>query len=302
MSRRRCANVASEATLSRESKLIATASALQPKSLDLTQFARARVADNTRRMRVGSDEASAALAFATVDVIDKDGGTRKGDELPGMLLRLKYANQWGKALFQRAHLILLKRHGWDGKRDISETLFAIAYAAIVEWVQDRCPKCRGARQGQRDPLVCLSCGLHKEMVDTVVNGRLTKRAVITGRPALGCPKCHGLGRIFEKDKKRGKGMRCVPCGNSGRRSFPVKQRWFLVVDFLQSSAAARGLAYDPLKIEVFRTNWMPKYHKFLDILQDIDRNQITSGIDFSFAAAPSTVADPEELEFLKGEA
>src|SRR5260221_4015782 len=81
------------------------------RGLDLTKSARAGVASVEREpVKMRGDDAAGALAFAATDR-ELEGEQTYGSPLAGLLLRLKYADQFSKPLFTRAHLILLDRHG-----------------------------------------------------------------------------------------------------------------------------------------------------------------------------------------------
>lgn len=272
-------------TSRREAKIVGLSGGLQPKGMDLTQFVRRGIRE--RRLKVHGDDAAGALAFAALDM-DEDGEKRPGDPLGPLLLRLKYASQPSKEAFQRAHLILLRRHGWLARRP-SETMFAVAYAAIVEWVHDACPKCRGAKAKTLQPQPCLACG--QERIE-VANGR----SEILGQPTPGCGKCGGSGRIFGK-AKASRGMACVACRNSGRVVFAAKRRWQLVSDYLATAQKARGEEVKGIAFDTFQTYWQARYYRFMDALRAADQ-RLVANVDLTFRRVYSraTEATPIEIE------
>lgn len=291
---------------------MAIAGAVQAKSFDLTQYRQRSLAE--RRVKVRAEDAAGALAFASMDQykgldgkptgVGAAGAERlQGDRLAPLLLRLKYAAQPSKEAFQRAHLILLRRHGWLARRP-SETMFAVAYAAILEWVHDACPECRVRSAGAQEPQPCEACqprevgrgpvrmwGRHAE-VDTAKGPRLA----VTSSPKPGCPKCWGFGSIPAKEKKS-RGMACTKCGNSGRVKFEAKDRWRLVTDYLATAHAARGEPFKGLDYETFIHHWQRRYYRFMDALQAADR-QIVANIDLAFRRGYSrgTEETPIEIE------
>lgn len=122
-----------------EWKIKAVAGALQPKALDLTKYARARSASRERvAPQLRGDDAAGALAFAAAD-----------DPLPGLLLRLKYAEQRSPDIFKQAQLILLGRYGGTAQRDTSAMMAACAAGALFEWTHDGNPlPQKGPRRGR----------------------------------------------------------------------------------------------------------------------------------------------------------
>jgi hypothetical protein len=154
----------------RENVLKATAGALQASSIDLTKLRRQSTRD-PRRLKVRGDDAAGALAFAALDRTEK-GELLRGDRLGPILLRLKYAEQHSRDLFQTAHIVLVHRHGGIFRRRPSLTTFALGYVAIFEWVHDPCPKCRGRASGKPVPkdgkgMRCTSCNNSGRVAFTV---------------------------------------------------------------------------------------------------------------------------------------
>lgn len=142
----------------REAVVKAVASAIQPDSLDLTQFRQRSARDTATRaqrelQRLRREDAAAALAYSALQ--SEEVVT---DPLASPLLRMKYAGDWNRELFRDAHRKLLER--FTGARGaalwskVSETLYACATAALFEWLHDHCPKCRfhgKSRKGSRCP-------------------------------------------------------------------------------------------------------------------------------------------------------
>jgi hypothetical protein len=294
--------------LSRESALKATAAGLQAKSLDLTRYAKARVASREREFRVPTDIAAYALGFSVADV-EIDGERIRGAPLAAVLLRLKYAEQVTVANFTRAHLLLVDQYGGlNGPSKAPDILSAVARAALIEWLRDECPQCRGAERGQVKPRRCTACLHSKPVVYEGGERRLTVRvetepykdpwgqvyldregAVIERReattsPLAGCPKCAGLGRIFSKPKES-RGVRCVNCSNSGRLHYRHKRRFRLVNTFVVAHQRAHGAPPVGLKLKNFSARWCSRYDRFIEVLRAIDR-QMGSAIDFNFEAGP----------------
>jgi hypothetical protein len=276
----------------REKAIKAVAGALQPDSLDLTKY-RQRGIREGRTLHVRKEEAAGALAFAAQDR-EVDGRATKGDTLAPLLLRLKYVDQHSKETFQKAHLILLRRHGWS-RRKPSETMWAVAMVAIFEWVHDQCPECRGNRPNQAVPTPCEACGQARERDGKIargVHGNLVNGAHrIEPRP--GCVKCGGMGRIF-KEVRAGRGMLCASCGNSGRSHFPPKERHRLVADYLATSAKVRGRELREFRYDAFKP-WLPKYQRFLDALRAADKT-IAAGIDLGMRPSHNRVHQGESQE------
>jgi hypothetical protein len=267
--------------MSRESILRATVSALQPESLDLTQFAKARAASRERELRVRSDVAAGALAYAAMDQnLDADGkplsandpaGVRHpGDPLPLLLLRLKYAEQQSRALFDRAHLLLVHRHGGLDRRE-SETLHAVAWVALFEWVHDACPSCRGKRNAVKVSL-CTGCRPDPETKERSAARRNTVGAVEFS-PAPGCPKCKGLGRIFSAPKPS-RGLKCLSCHSTGRKNLLPRRRAEMVAEYLTKRQRARREVPRGLNAKAFHEHWARTYYGFLDVLRAADRSMV----------------------------
>ena len=268
----------------RDKVVKAIAGALQPKNLDLTQFARARSADPSaleRQFKVRSEDAAGALAYATKERVIK-GKLEPGDRLPGLLLQLKYAKKMSRETFNQAHLILLERHGGLG-RHLSLMVWAIGAAAIFEWINDACPKCRGRSRGAQQVQPCLDCG--QTRVAKTINGQDLPRPVVVGQPSPGCPKCKGMGRIFTMREEHQR-VRCGACNNSGRLAYRRKQRYTLVNDYL-FHARGRGIV-----MQGFFDHWLPCYWNFLDVLQRVDRD-IALGIDLGFNPDDNRPTGPE---------
>jgi hypothetical protein len=231
--------------LSRESVIKATAAALQPKALDLTQFRQRSARDST--VKVKTDDAAGALAFAALD--REDG---PGDALRPILLRLKYADQRTKPIFIRALMLLLGRHGYDAQKP-SDTLYALATVALFEWLNDACVKCR---------------------------------ATSNSRPKA----------------RRGIGMRCLACQNSGRFRMNLKQRWKMVSEVIGDMQVQAGQGRRGLPLEAFRDRWTPAYLRLLNDLQACDRSMVAS-VDLRFTASVRSeeAEDIDPIEVEEGE-
>lgn len=284
----------------REAKLKAIASALQPESLDLTQYARARAPSRERELRVRADEAAGALAYAALPQYQDANGKPlaandaaaievPGDPLAVLLLRLKYAESQDRDVFDRARALLMHRHGGLFRRG-RETLNAVAQVALFEWVNDACPTCRGKRHGVKVG----PCGVCRPPLQGE-NGDGSERspwrrsaerhggreAAVLG-PAPGCPKCRGMGRLFQ-DTKPGKGMKCLSCHSTGRKNLTPKQRGRMVNERIASLQLARGVEKPfQLSHEAFIGHWHPRLYHFLDVLRATDR-RLVQHVDICYA-------------------
>lgn len=282
----------------REDAVKAAAAGLQPKSLDLTEYAPARSASRVRStMRVANDEASFAMGFA-VGPITVKGEVMGGDPLAVALLRLKYAEQLSMSGFERALALLLHQHD-----PVSQTLRAVAAAALIEWVNDRCPKCRSPRGKALQPGPCPACGpvKHADRNPFRVDGepithardrmgfpiRSGARASIT--PLPGCSKCHGMGRIFVNQASP-KGMMCVSCGNSGIVYWRAERRWRAVSELLVQEQKSLGQPLRGLKRENFMDHWHARFRGFIGDLRAADR-RMGATIDFRFMPGDRSAVD-----------
>lgn len=285
----------------RDGVLKGLSAALQPKNLDLTKFARDRVGDTGGRVvtrNMSSEDAAGALGFAAMDWLEDpdDLETKPGDPLVTALIRLKYAEHRRQAFFGRALQLLVDRGIGEYEHRPSGTMNAVAAGALFEWVNDDCPRCRGAKGGAPKVTACPVCkpttpehpkfkGEHKplgrrEEIPTTKGYKIAARAGAQN----GCPKCRGLGRIFRKPKK-GRGMRCIPCGSSGRRTFKPWERWRVVHEILLQPQREDLQRWKRLKApkppapritgrlsqEAFTKQWLKFYDDFITILRKADK-------------------------------
>lgn len=293
--------------LSRRERLIkGAAGALQPKSHDLTQYRRQSARE--RRVRVRSEDAAGALAFAATDRVLKDEQTY-GDPLASLLLRLKYAEQFSKTLFTQAHLILLDRYGGLATKK-SLMMSAIAFMALFEWCHDECPRgCRGRRAGARDPLPCPVCKpttpkdeygydkptARREVVEiTRTDGSRIEREIATSTPSSGCSKCNGTG-VVPRPAPKSKGVKCSKCGNTGHMEWRHKARWAFVTRHFADLQREYGLEPITISYDSFRSHWLQRYYHFLDILEGVDR-KIAAGIDFGVSPSDNRATSPLQEE------
>lgn len=293
--------------MNRDDKIKAASAGLQPKSLDLTDFAPARVASRVRStLRVANDEAGYILGFAAGAIADRDGDMVAGDPLAVALLRLKYAGQLRIGNFETALALLLHRHGGLA-RPASDTLRAVAAAALVEWLNDRCPKCRGPREAALQPGRCSECApaeqggrffrtdgepitaLRDRQGEVIRTGT---RASTAPRP--GCPKCKGMGRIF-REPETSRGMACVHCRNSGLVSWKSKQRWRMVSELIAEDRRARGLPVLGFGYDAFMEHWHRRYYGFIDVLRAADR-RMGATIDLGWRAGDRTAMEAVDTE------
>jgi hypothetical protein len=283
----------------REATIKAVAAALQPKSLDLTSLAPARVANRVEStQRIPTEDASYAMGFAIADMEAIDGEQFSGDPLAVALLRLKYAEHLTIANFERALDLLLHLHSGLRPPVQSETLHSVAAAALVEWLNDRCPVCRGPRS-QVKVARCDQCAPtapkgdlgrkpsgRREAVAFVVpkgkrKGQRVDRVLASASPAPGCAKCKGLGRIFV-EPEASRGMVCRSCHNSGLVTFRMKRRWRAVSELVAVHQKAHGQKRG-FPMEVFRDNWHARYCGFIEVLRRADR-RIGGTIDLGMEA------------------
>lgn len=272
----------------RERTIKSVASGLQPKSYDLTSHARARAASRVRDpMKLRAEDAAGALAFAANDRI-VDGEELAGTPLSVLLLRLKYADQFSKVLFARAHRILLDRYGGLATKK-SETMEAVAFIALFEWAHDECSSCRGRRQGVAPPRPCPACPTYRRAEMELgreerdrQGRRLTNDAARIG-PAPGCPKCKGRGRTFRADRKP-RGSRCVTCRNTGRLELKRKVRFVMVSGHLGDLQETSGRRREGIDYQSFRVHWLPRYERFIEVLRATDRN-LAEGVDLGLFAS-----------------
>lgn len=272
----------------REDKVKSASASLQAKSLDLTSMAPARSATRVKSTRrVATDEAAYALGFASAPII-VDGVSLDGDPLVVALLRLKYAVQMNTANFERALELVLHRHAGLSK-PVSETMRATAAGALLEWMNDRCEKCRPSRGQALQPGACPECRpttpegkdnrARREGVEfTKADGERMERIVAKLSPAPGCPKCHGLGRIFA-ERPLPRGMVCISCRNSGVVAWRAKRRWRMVSELLLEVQRDRGLPCVGIPWPRFSDHWHKRYYGFLGILRAADR-RMGATIDF----------------------
>lgn len=252
--------------MSSESKVRAVSAALQAKGFDLGQYQR----DTERRLKIRSDVAAGALAFAA----------SRGDPLPGLLLRLKYAGERSEEAFARAQGLLVHRHGGT-HRSTSGTLRAVAFAAVLEWCHDACKKCRARREKTAH---AVDCGCVKEGYYLGVETLSGLRQKWAPGPRPGCAKCRGMGRLF-RPLDRDKGVACVTCRNSGRISFEGRERWRTVSEIIVAGQRACGAPMERMEFKVFQHGWHTRYRYFLDVLRMTDRHMIGFDLNFGFRAS-----------------
>lgn len=282
----------------REDNVKAAAAGLQPKSLGLTDIAPARAANRVRStQRVANDLAGYALGFASGE-IEVGGERMPGDPLAVTLLRLKYAEQLSLRMFERALDLLLHRHARADRR-FSETVRAVAAAALVEWLNDRCPECRSPRERVRvsscpecRPSLAGSRLPYRAEYDEPWRdpwgalyldraGEPIRRVRASTSPAPGCRRCGGLGRVFQ-EPPRPRGVVCSACGNSGVVKWKAARRGRAVSELLAQAQRSRGEAPRGLPMKAFTHGWHRQYHDFLDALRAADR-RVGLTIDFRFA-------------------
>jgi hypothetical protein len=270
--------------LSRERALKATAAGLQPKGLDLTQYAPARVANRVEStQRISNEIAAYALGFAVSDHL-VDDNVVPGAPLATVLLRLKYAEQVNPANFTQAHRLLVHTYGGIYGARRPDIVDAIAASALIEWLRDTCPKCRGAEAGEAKARRC-ACVPVTRADHEIVPGRREEAQVgqkiftrVAASPLPGCPKCGGMGRIFSAPKES-RGVRCLSCHGTGRVAFGYRERFRVVNKLLGDAARVRGKRVKALRLDAF-AHWAIRYHHFLDTLRTIDR-QMGAGISLT---------------------
>lgn len=300
--------------MSREANVKAVSAGLQPKSLDLTDFAPARGVTRVKStMRVSNEDAAYAIGFSAADLII-DGELVSGAPLAAILLRIKYAKQL--AFFGEAHEKLLHSYGGiSGNPKRPDVTALVARAALLEWLQDSCPKCRGAETGRVEARPCKECPQRRAREPWEVDGRreagdpyrdpwgetyrdrqghVIVRTWMSSSPAPGCVKCGGMGRIFSAPKES-RGIRCIPCNSTGRISYKYRRRFRLVNEMVVDAAIARGEKFPKgLRLDSF-SYWERRYLHFLDVLRSIDR-QMGAGIDFGVHASNIRLIEPAREE------
>jgi hypothetical protein len=279
--------------MSRESKIRAVSGALQAKGFDLGQYQKSE-----RRLRVRSDVAAGALGFA---------GAR-GDPLPGLLLRLKYAGERGEEAFTRAQALLVHRYGGLAPRS-SQIVGAVALGALLEWCHDACQKCRSRREKAGRVAVCPCVNRlearHSRGGREDPNWQV--RHLPVGLPLPGCAKCAGMGRLFAQ-AERIKGIACKACNSTGRVSFDAKKRWRVVNEIVGAAQREMGYPVEGMPFRSFLKGWNFRYESFIDVLRLTDRLKVGVGLDFGFEASepftvecdgdviPRTEREPEDVE------
>lgn len=220
------------------------------------QFSDARVSDP--QVTLG------ALAFA--------------NELGRLLWRMKYGQDFrlrdseGRTTMRRATLLLancvrdgvrfnrVKFTGLDqsGRRDrnagkkyeraTSDVMERFAHRVIIEWVDDRCPRCDGRGEIGRvamvcsERIVCAAChGARFICVDEhriPFAARPDGKGPIVYREMERCEKCHGVGHVAAgiAAKRTGRQI-CPDCqGNSGRADDHVARAHVIGVTLRQYNA------------------------------------------------------------------
>jgi len=176
---------------------------------------------------------------------------------PGRFARSKFTGLTNAQRFQQ-------RRGEVVEREQSDIIERFAHRAIVEWVDDACPRCdaRGTigRTAERR-YSWARCDACDGAGTTVSEERIpfaTRRdgcGPLVLRERARCDECLGLGRVQVEwgDRRTGRQI-CPDCGGSGRR---------------QPNDAGRAQALG-VSLGHYRTNWAPLFHGVLAMLDAVD--------------------------------
>lgn len=176
----------------------AAVSAMQPSSVKLgamqKRVARATREDGEDAAEVRREDILHAIAAAGTasghDRADPFGrlslrfgpSTTRGDPLGEILWRVKWVGERDAGNVTRASHLLIHRLGRGAKRRLSPTMQVIAVVALLEWLNDKCPACRGGiRPGARSapPAGIYWCPACKSS-DGVTRLTTTARAMTVG--------------------------------------------------------------------------------------------------------------------------
>lgn len=261
--------------MSRRDALIKVAArAASPEYLDMTRFRQRSSADGVE-IQASRQDVLGAMAFSARDwrAVDSAGNVvaeGEGNPLLGALLRLKYHAPRDREAFDRAHLLLLERH----VDKTSDTMYAVATAALFEWVFDRCPVCcGGARPGHfpREPekkrraapfLLCSRCGNSRRATWTIGE---RYRFVRESLDELDAKRREG--RRLELARARFHGLPPPP--------FPWRER--------------RALSF-----RAFRVSWHRRYLVFLELLRQADK-RIGKPLDIQVSRLENLDIEPRRI-------
>jgi hypothetical protein len=295
--------------VSRESRLKATIGAINPRGVDLTELAPARSVSRAAPIqRIGMDMAAGALAFTSLDRFEDGDGNpvasddpaairRPGDPFTPMLLRLKYGRHIQPALFTQAKRLLVHRHAGLDQAG-GAVLEAVAAAALFEWLNDECSRCRGASAMKVRPCPARCdrgyfgfAGLREPMRGRRRSRRTARDLILEQAMMLGamrgeawfgvkgmmCATCRTTGFVVVKPRDV-RGMLCTSCGNSGQQDWSPKRRWLLVAHHIKLANA------QPLTYPAFLQGWNRKYWRFIGVLRAADR-AVGVGLDLGLFAS-----------------
>jgi hypothetical protein len=274
--------------MSREAKIRATAAAMHPKAIDLAAMRQRSVRDTDFRVR--PEIAAGALAYASND----------SDALPSLMLRLKHARWRTPENYRVAGELLL--HRYKGLACVpSRTMRAVAMAALYEWVNDHCAKCRDREEPTPQPSTC-ECVNRKEerRSRTSPSVAWSRRVVSVGFPLAGCAKCGGSGRIFD-GAKRERGIRCLSCNSTGRITFDPRKRARMVSELVAIAQKDAGEKVTGFSTKKFGSAWHAKYWKFVDVLRMIDKHEV-GVLAFGFKPSHTAPIETESIDEVSMEA
>lgn len=178
------------------------------------------------------------------------------DRLGEALLRLKYGNDTRQSTKRAAVLIITHQiHGRRGRHP-SARLVLVVECALKEWLEDRCPECRGRKftgTEYGDPKAtrenCPSC-FGKKSVSGIF---ATPQERMAWR--ISCQRCGGRGWIVGTQIDASKTQTCRTCDGVGR---------------IRKSAGMRALAVG-LDRTAFQKGWSQRYDRALEIMRASDR-------------------------------
>jgi hypothetical protein len=178
------------------------------------------------------------------------------DRLGEALWRLKYGNDNRQSIRRAAVVIITHQiHGRRGRHP-SARLVLLVECALQEWLEDRCPECRGRRftgTEYGDPKAtrenCPSC-FGKKSVSGIFDSpqeRMLNR--------VSCQRCGGRGWITGMQVDASKTQTCRTCEGMGR---------------IRRSPGSRALAIGIDRV-AFQRGWSQRYDRALEIMRASDR-------------------------------
>ena len=278
----------------RNAILKAAAGALQPESFDLTRFQQRYDEEPVRAKR---HDLLGAIAYAG-QPWGPEWDRHEGVPLAPFLLTLKYAKLHSADAFQRAALILQRRvMATKPRKRAPDIVVAICQAAVFEWVHDAC-RCREGRGPERAAVLRRLARLEADeraeaAREMSAEERRVRREKFAERRAAMRPK---IASLFEPGEGA-RGIRCVHCGNSGRKTFTTKQRWRLVGQRLREIVTARGEPWTGLDYRLFAVRWGRLSQKAVEDLRRVDK-KIAEALDVQLHFRENRDTDSAPLQEL----